>query len=75
MPYSERFSAESSDPRIGLLVSQGMRPKIRLALDHPVLSQLVPLMERSWDQDPNVRPDFSELESELKRLWSNLSPP
>mmetsp|Transcript_31873 Transcript_31873/g.68672 ORF Transcript_31873/g.68672 Transcript_31873/m.68672 type:complete len:321 (-) Transcript_31873:41-1003(-) len=75
MPYSERFGADISDPRIGLYVCQGLRPTIKLkGTDHPVLSELIPLMQRAWDQDPELRPDFSELEEDLKRLWSTLGP-
>lgn len=75
MPYSERFSADISDPRIGLYVCQGLRPTIKLKeKDHPVLAELIPLMQRAWDQDPKLRPDFLELEEQLKRLWSTLRP-
>ena len=71
----ERFGADISDPRIGLYVCQGLRPTIKLkGTDHPVLSELIPLMQRAWDQDPELRPDFSELEEDLKRLWSTLGP-
>lgn len=75
MPYSERFGVDISDPRIGLYVCQGLRPTIKLKeTDHPVLSELIPLMRRAWDPNPELRPDFAELEENLKRLWSSLRP-
>lgn len=83
MPYSERFGNDISDPRIGLYVSRGLRPALESSSaasseDGPtalIRKELIALMQRAWDSDPSVRPDFQLLEEELRRLWSSATPP
>eukprot|EP00438_Fugacium_kawagutii_P036841 Skav204451 [mRNA] locus=scaffold1298:274029:274958:+ [translate_table: standard] len=69
LPYSERFACDISDPRIVLYVLQGARPSIALEAKHRP-AELITLMKKAWDQDPQVRPSFADLEDNLRRLWS-----
>ena len=84
MPYSERFGNDISDPRISLYVSRGLRPALESSSasasseEGPtalIRKELIALMQRAWDSDPSVRPDFQLLEEELRRLWSSATLP
>lgn len=46
------------------VVQQGLRPSIPWHT-HP---RLVGLLERCWEQDPSMRPEFSEIQELLQQL-------
>mmetsp|Transcript_133526 Transcript_133526/g.285539 ORF Transcript_133526/g.285539 Transcript_133526/m.285539 type:complete len:345 (+) Transcript_133526:103-1137(+) len=73
MPYSDRFPTETSDPRIGLHISLGLRPNIVELSDKVQYHQLLDLMQRSWANDAKSRPDFEELELELRVLLDGMA--
>jgi len=73
MPYIEQFPMDSSDPRIGLHICLGMRPKTESMPECP--KELVNLMVRSWDGNPVDRPSFEELAKELEPLYSQAPLP
>ncbi|CAE7568106.1 unnamed protein product [Symbiodinium natans] len=78
LPYSERFGNDVSDPRISLHVCMGLRPEVRSSSseDSPeVREAIIKLMQRAWDNEPDDRPDFQELEDVLQGLWDSLGGP
>jgi len=74
LPYSEQFPVDSSDPRIGLHVCMGLRPSLLgVAPEYPTV--LSDLMQRGWASDISQRPQFEELEQELRGLLASLPAP
>jgi serine/threonine protein kinase len=73
LPYTEENPSEVPDPRMGLRVIMGMRPKVGDLSAFP--PELEVLMKKSWDTDANLRPTFEELERSLKELYGSLPAP
>jgi len=73
MPYIEQFPMDSSDPRIGLHICLGMRPKTENISECP--KELVDMMVRSWEGNPADRPSFEELVKQLEPLYSQAPLP
>ncbi|CAJ1355750.1 unnamed protein product [Effrenium voratum] len=77
LPYSEQFGTDVCDPRISIHVCMGLRPEVKSAAsDSPELrEELRRLMQRAWNNDPDERPDFQELEEQLTQMWTRLGGP
>ena len=48
---------------------QGLRPKIPKKT-HPKMREL---MERLWEKDPSLRPDFAEIKEQLEEIAKEVS--
>lgn len=64
LPYDDLTPLQAA---VGV-VQKGLRPTIPVHT-HPIL---VELLERCWQRDPSLRPDFSEITELLQHLAQRL---
>eukprot|EP00931_Biecheleriopsis_adriatica_P076492 TRINITY_DN50189_c0_g1_i1.p1 TRINITY_DN50189_c0_g1~~TRINITY_DN50189_c0_g1_i1.p1 ORF type:complete len:333 (+),score=57.75 TRINITY_DN50189_c0_g1_i1:74-1072(+) len=79
LPYDDLYPLSEPDPRIGLYVCSGRRPTFsphgppglcrREDASPEILQDLRNLMELAWHMDPQIRPDFQELEEILRSKY------